>query len=296
MAAIALLPVRTLLVLSALCISCMHAVSMLPFGSSLGDGLLAIGDDSPNLFLNFQFNYFGVSVPSVFVNNNGLITTSSSYSGFVSSSFPLSSVAMIAPYWCDVDTRPGGTVSSPIAGVEADRVYARVDSSSSATQSSIQSYIRAAFPSDSSYTPSRSLIATWYRVGRFANRYDLLNSFQAVITTNGQRSYVMFLYPPGGIEWVTSDSSGFPQAGFNAGDGVISTSLPDSRTAAIQSIATASNVGVSGLWVYRVDGTTIVSAPNPPSTVCVTVGTTSDCSFTTLTAVPTTLPSNTTFL
>ena len=81
------------------------------------------------------------------------------------------------------------------------------------------------------------------------------------MVSDGQRSYVIFLYADDLIEWTTSvDSGGIDglggiaaQAGYNAGDGVLSATVPGSRTPEIINITLTSNVGRPGVWTFRVD-------------------------------------------
>ena len=79
------------------------------------------------------------------------------------------------------------------------------------------------------------------------------------MATDGTRSFVLFLYE--NITWTTGDASGGrggfggtpAQVGFNAGDGIRFASVPGSQTAEIANIEETSNVGVPGLWIFRVD-------------------------------------------
>ena len=100
------------------------------------------------------------------------------------------------------------------------------------------------------------------------------------MATDGTHSFVIFLYANGLIQWTTGDASGGSgglggtpaQVGFNAGDGVRFAIVPGSRTASIINIASTSNVGINGVWIYRVDAAEIVD-PNDEgssSVVCVT--------------------------
>ena len=81
------------------------------------------------------------------------------------------------------------------------------------------------------------------------------------MATDGQNSFVIFLYADNGIEWTTGDASGGidglggtpAHVGFNAGDGNRSATVPASRTPAIIDIETTSNVGILGMWVLQVD-------------------------------------------
>ena len=87
------------------------------------------------------------------------------------------------------------------------------------------------------------------------------NTFQCILISDGPFTFVMFLYADGLIQWTTGDASdgingfgGTPaQGGFNAGDGVRFFSIPGSQTADIINIATTSNIGIPGMWIFRVD-------------------------------------------
>ena len=87
------------------------------------------------------------------------------------------------------------------------------------------------------------------------------NTFQCVLATNGVESFVIFLYADEEIQWTTGDSSGGSGglggtealAGINAGDGEHFETIPGSRTASIIYIDKTSNVGVPGIWIFKVD-------------------------------------------
>lgn len=87
--------------------------------------------------------------------------------------------------------------------------------------------------------------------------------------TDGRRSFVIFLYADGEIQWTTGDASGGTnglggteaQVGFNAGDGIRFTSVPGSQTPAIINIDTTSNVGNPGVWIFQVDADEVPPTP-----------------------------------
>ena len=74
--------------------------------------------------------------------------------------------------------------------------------------------------------------------------YFQSNTFQVILVTNGELSFVFFSY--GDIEW-----------GFNANIGFNSRNrsftVPGALTINTIDVETTSNVGVAGLHVYRVD-------------------------------------------
>lgn len=87
--------------------------------------------------------------------------------------------------------------------------------------------------------------------------------------TDGRRSFVIFHYADGEIQWTTGEASGGrngfggteAQVGFNAGDGLRFASVPGSQSPAIANIDTTSNVAEPGVWIFRVDAEEITVAP-----------------------------------
>ena len=75
------------------------------------------------------------------------------------------------------------------------------------------------------------------------------NTFQVVIATDGQRTFVFFIYDD--IEW------GFANIGFNAGDNVRSFMVPGALSFDSVDIE-GSNVGRRGVYIYRVDQCSII--------------------------------------
>ena len=86
------------------------------------------------------------------------------------------------------------------------------------------------------------------------------NTFQCVLATNGDESFVMFLYACGRMEWTTGDRSGGVNglggnealAGVNAGNGINQFTIPGSQTPDIINIAHTSNVDSPGIWMFQV--------------------------------------------
>ena len=72
-----------------------------------------------------------------------------------------------------------------------------------------------------------------------------VNTFQVVLSTDGEKSFIFFIYAD--IQW------GMGGIGFNAGDGVRSFTVPGSLTLSARVIEEGSNVGVTGVYAFRVD-------------------------------------------
>jgi hypothetical protein len=97
------------------------------------------------------------------------------------------------------------------------------------------------------------ITGTWFRVGAYSQQTSKLNTFQIVLSTDGDRSFVFFLYHD--IQWTRPDNNpnSYAQAGFNSGDGIVFEVLPFSNTADIIQLVNRSNVNIPGLFAYRVD-------------------------------------------
>ncbi len=179
-------------------------------------------------------NFFGHTYNTMYVNNNGNITFAGGLSTYTPNPFPVASQPMIAPWWGDVDTRTDGRPA----------------------RNGVYWYLE----------PNR-LVVTWNLVGYFAEHDDLENDFQLILTTSSSCSStgdfdVEFRYNQ--CQWTTGDASGGhgglggtpAQVGFDAGDLTNFVSLPMSRTMAILSVCTTSNVpgGAPGLWRFQIRG------------------------------------------
>ena len=67
--------------------------------------------------------------------------------------------------------------------------------------------------------------------------------------TDNVKSYAIFLYADGLIQWPSSGA----QVGFNAGDNINYVNVPGSRTPNILNITQMSNVGIGGQWAFQIN-------------------------------------------
>ena len=98
-----------------------------------------------------------------------------------------------------------------------------------------------------SFSPSRVYIITWDQVSAYGGTKSATNTFQAVISTDGIASFLIFNF--GSLSLLSKSI----QIGGNSGDGVNFYKFPDNLTANISSLSTLSNVNVPGKWVFKVD-------------------------------------------
>ena len=219
------------------------AVPLLPpLTAGPGDGILPSNDDSSSAAIPLGaafpggLTFFGGPYRDMYVNNNGNISFNAGIYTFTASAFPIASQPMIAPYWADVDTRPGST----------------------ATDNSVFWHLE----------PGRMQI-TWHNVGYYNTQNDKKMDFQLIVTNAlgcGTGDFdVEFRYNR--CEWETGSASGGSggfggtqaQAGFDAGNGADFVEIPGSRMAGISTLlCTTSNVGEPGIWRFSVRGGGVV--------------------------------------
>ncbi|XP_035428134.1 sushi, nidogen and EGF-like domain-containing protein 1 [Cygnus atratus] len=237
-----------------------------PFGPEEGDMATPREDDgmSPEILLWETFSFYGEPHRSLYVNNNGVVSFRTGVSEFTPNPFPLPGHRpFVAPYWADVDTRLGGDVF--YRQTRSPELLARLT----------RELAPAVSPPEQVPQPTWAFVATWDRVSFFGAASDKVNTFQAVLATDGVTSFIMLNY--GDIQWTTGIANqgdphtglgGIPaQAGFNSGDDVHYYNIPGSRSPAVLNIGRTSNVGVPGRWIFRVDVFTATEGPPVPSEV-----------------------------
>ena len=81
-----------------------------------------------------------------------------------------------------------------------------------------------------------------------------------MLVSDGIHSFTFFHYADGMIEWTTGDETGSnglggreAEIGYDAGDGVNYQSIYLSGTPEVINITSTSNVGIGGVWAFRLD-------------------------------------------
>lgn len=221
------------------------------------DSLVGKGPGGSSLVLPF----YSTSYDSLYVNNNGAISFGAGVSAFTPQAFPTSvGVPMLAPFWADVDTRPA----------DGGYVWYRTEQDA-ATLADISATIRSSFLGTIDFNATYAEIVTWDRVGSYSMHTDFVNTFQAVVASDGVQTYTMFLYPYQSIWWAVGDASGgvYPQVGFDAGDRVHFYNATGSRTNSVYDLWFLTNTTPAnpGTQVYRIDGLVNIADPNGNTTL-----------------------------
>ncbi|VDI29231.1 Hypothetical predicted protein, partial [Mytilus galloprovincialis] len=237
---------------------CIPLKDFYPYGQSHGDQRVPTNDDgsSPRVPISTSFPYFNQVFRSLYVNTNGAISFDETLSTFTPSAFPLSgNKKIVAPYWCDIDTREGGVVWYYETN-DRDVLFKATDD------------IQKTFPEQKNFRAAWVFVATWdnvafYRASSTGQRKR--NTFQCILITNGRHSFAIFLYNK--IEWTTGSASGGnkdtglggtpAQVGFDAGNGHNYLAIRESRTPAVLQVTHLTNVKIDGKFVYRTDTETV---------------------------------------
>ena len=235
------------------------------------------------------------------MNTNGLLSFGMPQPSYLSSSLPLADLPLVAPFLGDVDTRGSG------------EVFFRQTNNQSLL-ASVGTQIQMSFMDSLQFLPTSVFIATWSNVGYYDMHTELVrlmimqlmvsypifctvtfflkftqtNTFQAILATNGTRSFALFQYADiqwaladprtdtstatasgsGGGEGTTTVVSGsgsgsgsgdavLAQVGFSAGDGMRYYVLNASGTYDVLRLNSTSNIDRPGLWIFRVDGPSV---------------------------------------
>ena len=144
------------------------------------DNTLAANDDGSTGLVNIGFgiNFFGVSQNNLYVNNNGNVTFASPLATFTPFGLTTSTIAIIAPFFADVDTRG---VGSGLVQYGQDTLNGR-----------------------------NVFGVNWINVGYFPSATNRLNSFQLIMTDRSDTGAgnFDFEFNYDSILWETGGASG----------------------------------------------------------------------------------------
>ena len=220
------------------------------FGPAAGDKSLLKADDyftlvqTPGIFKFYDRHY-----SAFFLSSNGVIELKSINDTFElhekfesdSVSFPVADHAIIAPFWSDHAPDSNGHVFYRVA--TDDNTLAQISYD-------INLHKPLSFGMD--FVPTWSCIITWFQLKAFNHRrFDYRNTFQLVLASNDETSYVMFNY--GGLEWPNKDVRASVSIGYNLGDKKFFFQKEQPKNCNISELQLKSNVDVRSRWIYRVD-------------------------------------------
>lgn len=157
-------------------------------------------------------------------------------------------VATVAPFWADADFSGSG-------GTTFYQVYETLYNEDNLLVQQVESRIKK-FTNYWSYKAKWTLKVTWVNVPAYpAQQTSGTNTYQAILSTDGSRSYALFLYQSTGMQWDVAQQQGNPVImGFSSGDGYFENSLLMSRPLKERYRPDQfldPNLGIRGLQIYR---------------------------------------------
>ncbi|XP_031762066.1 cell wall protein DAN4 isoform X40 [Xenopus tropicalis] len=251
-----------------------------PYGPGL-DTINPKSDDggSGPIQLSMKIPVFGMAFSSLYVSNNGLLSFNASIGSYVPSNVTSSlGNPFLAPFWADV------------YNINQGDIYYR-ESTNTTLLSQATTDIRRYFP-NKNFSAKWVFVATWNNVSYYGSTSNKGDTFQAVLPTDGNLTFVMFNY--GEIEWTTGTSGGGSSAtglggtaalaGLNCGGTMACYVIPGSLSPSIINISSTSNVGFPGRWAFQVNDLT----PGFPNVIIETTSVTTTPMETTTTKETTT--------
>ncbi|XP_021250458.1 mucin-4 isoform X2 [Numida meleagris] len=263
--------------------SAVLAASLYPFGTAEGDTECVqrtVDFNSPLLRPEIGFPLGKALRDTLYFTDNGQIIFPSSDSHVPSSPHPPSqgfsgheALPMVAAFWDDADFSHGiGTTwyqEYPTLGSIRDPIIRDVEAK-------IQKYLQVP------YSAKWTLKVTWEKAPAYPSQLDdaQTNTYQAVLSTDGSRSFALLLYQDGGMRWdYTRLAARNALIGFSSGDGYAQNSELTQEPPAVRyrpDQHCSSGTDVCGLWLfqlgsriqvnYRLQCLTWLQAQPPPST------------------------------
>lgn len=208
---------------------------------------LDYGDDNfAELRLSHPVYFYSEKYDQIFINTNGILSFKNPLESFLNIPFPLDYPA-ISVFYSNIDTSNANESTS----------IAYFESSNPEILSRASRSVQDAFSDSERFRATAVVIVTWENVGYFDGQNDLQNTFQVVIISNDEETFVQYLYPEDGINWVQADigDDGLPviraRVGFSTLDGRYFL-LKESGTDNIRHLPKTSNVNIPGVWIFRV--------------------------------------------
>ena len=221
------------------------------FGKYVGDSILPKPENTMEYSLkSFKpISFCGLNYTSIIIGSTGYI----SFTFWLSddpATFPIK-LTSISPYWSKSDLNTGGTV-----------FYRLISESNSSEIIQIKSEIIKIYPSLSTFLPTTTIIATWYQIAESGGNPLINNTFQAILTSNGQHTFAIFNYDQ--LNWPVKGSNRRVGIGFNSENGTKYYTNDLSFTNNVTNINKMSNVNVPGKFIYKID-TSIIVQPSSGS-------------------------------
>ncbi|XP_076197250.1 mucin-4 isoform X3 [Aptenodytes patagonicus] len=157
---------------------------------------------------------------------------------------------MVAAFWDDADFSQG-------VGTTWYQEYSTLSSTQDPLvhdmEAKIEKYLKTP------YVAKWTLKVTWEKAPAYPSQQDdtRTSTYQAVLTTDGNRSFALLLYQDGGMRWDYAKlAAGNVLIGFSSGDGYAQNNELTQKPPAVKyrpDQHSGASTDVRGLWIYRLD-------------------------------------------
>ncbi|XP_049658495.1 mucin-4 [Accipiter gentilis] len=238
----------------------MPAASLYPFGMEGGDQecVQRMVDFNSPLFKPEIGFPFGKSLrDALYFTDNGQIIFPPTDNYVLSNPNPpprgfngWEGLPMVAAFWDDADFSQG-------VGTTWYQEYSTLSSAQDPlihdVEAKIEKYLKTP------YIAKWTLKVTWEKAPAYPSQRDdtQTSTYQAVLTTDGNRSFALLLYQDGGMRWDYAKlAEGNVLIGFSSGDGYAQNNELTQKPPAVKyrpDQHSSTGTGVRGLWIYRLD-------------------------------------------
>ncbi|XP_029884256.1 mucin-4 [Aquila chrysaetos chrysaetos] len=238
----------------------MPAASLYPFGMEGGDRecVQRMVDFNSPLFKPEIGFPFGKSLrDALYFTDNGQIIFPPTDNYVLSNPNPpprgfsgWEDLPMVAAFWDDADFSQG-------VGTTWYQEYSTLSSAQDPlvhdVEAKIEKYLKTP------YIAKWTLKVTWEKAPAYPSQQDdtQTSTYQAVLTTDGNRSFALLLYQDGGMRWDYAKlAEGNVLIGFSSGDGYAQNNELTQKPPAVKyrpDQHSSTVTGVRGLWIYRLD-------------------------------------------
>ncbi|XP_056399830.1 sushi, nidogen and EGF-like domain-containing protein 1 [Hyla sarda] len=213
-----------------------------PYGEGLDTSALSSDDGSTLINLNMGIPLFGKTYSSIYLNNNGLLSFNRP---IINVRFQTFLIPILAPYWSDID-------NSACTGCHI--YYREVNQTEAELMQRATDDLKAHFRLYQ-FSASWMFVSTWENVPYLNSVSGKVNTFQAVLISDGKLTFLLFNYLD--LQWpflYNGEQEGpVSYAGLNNEDFSISYQLPNSQSISIVQLNATSNINVTGRWAFNVD-------------------------------------------
>nr|XP_013814589.1 PREDICTED: mucin-4 [Apteryx mantelli mantelli] len=160
------------------------------------------------------------------------------------------SLPMVAAFWDDADFSQG-------VGTTWYQEYSTLGSTRNALVHDVEAKIKRYMKI--SYTAKWTLKVTWEEAPAYPSRQDdtQTNTYQVVLTTDGNQAFALLLYQDGGMQWdYTKLAARNVLIGFSSGDGYAQNNELTQKPPAVKyrpDQYKGYDTDLRGLWIYKLD-------------------------------------------